>query len=50
MNDHLCTALVRASGDPDEQEQSSTNPVEEFGHFIKATLLQETRSFIIATL
>ena len=33
-----------------EQEQPSTNQVKEFGHFVNATLLQETRSFIIATL
>ena len=49
MNDHFCIA-VAASNDPGEQEQPSTNPVEEFGHFVNATLLQETRSFIIATL
>ena len=48
MNDHLCTALI-ASGDQ-EQEQLSTNSVEKFGHFVNATLFQETRSFIIATL
>ena len=33
-----------------QQEQPSTNPVEELGHFVNATLLQETRQFIIATL
>ena len=49
MNDHLCTALIAASGNQ-KQEQPSTNSVEEFGHFVNATLFQETRSFIIATL
>mgnify|MGYP004590376917 CR=1 FL=1 len=38
------------SGDSDEQEQPSTNSVEEFGHFINVTLLQETRLFSIATM
>ena len=41
MNDHITAGddLV-AAGDPGE----------EFGHFVNATLLQKTRSFIIATL
>ena len=49
MNDHLGTALVAVSGDPGA-EKPSTNSMEEFGHFVNATLFQETRSFIIATL
>ena len=49
MNDHLCTALVAASG------AGAGTAFHEFGgrvwaHFVSATLLQETRSFIIATL
>ena len=48
MNDHFCTAFLTVSGDPGTE--LSTNPVEEFGHFVNATLLHETRLFIIATL
>ena len=43
------TALAAASGGPGVGKPS-TNSVEKFGHFVNATLLQETRSFIIATL
>ena len=46
-NDHLVATVV-ASGDLGAGTAPSTNPVEEFGHFVNATLLQETRSFIIA--
>ena len=48
MNDHLRTALVVASGDPGTEK--AFHSVEEFGHFVNATLLQETRSFIIVIL
>ena len=44
MNDH-CTAVVAASGD-----LGAGTPFHEFsGHFINATLLQETRSFTTLT-
>lgn len=46
-NDHLYTIIPVAASDDSEAE---SNPVEEFGHFVKATLLQETQLLIIATL
>ena len=49
MNDYLCTALVVASGDP-EAGKAFHEKMKEFGHFVNVTLVQETRSFIIATL
>ena len=49
MNDHLCAALVATSGNGGAGT-AFHNPVEEFGHFVNATLFQETRIFIIATL
>ena len=39
---HLCTALRVIQ----EQEQPSTNPVEEFGYFVNATLLQKRNAII----
>ena len=44
MNDHISTALVAVSSDPGQRQS------EDFGHFMNATLLNKTRSFIIATL
>ena len=48
MNDHTRIQLLQLYRVI--QEQYPTNAVGGFGHFVNATLLNKTRSFIIATL
>ena len=52
MNDHFCAALVATVQVIEEQEQPSTNSVEEFGHFVNPnpnpTLLKKKPEYLLS--